>query len=241
MNKIKVINKKEFDVYLGKGYFSDIDDVANFLGVSNTKARTLVKRAPKIELSESFYQERKKMLPKKIPRIYYNEQEVLKYLITENMIQVYYHDPRQFLTDDSVRKEKKVENDSLLKDMYMTETLFIVSQSINDIIISESDYSYYFTDNYKGKRTDWYIHKNTDIDLYDIGCEKLYGNILKTRDSVYTKSDYVKYTNMIRRGFYIRFQVGKSDNRYIHSVNQLKKSELRSFVLNWVKDKANDK
>lgn len=88
---------------------------------------------------------------------------------------------------------------------------------------------------------DWYISRDSDIDLFDVSGKELYENILKTRNDVYTKSDYVKYTNMIKRGFYIRFQVGRSDNRYIHSINQLKRSEQKRFIVEWIKNIASDK
>lgn len=232
---------KVFDKYIDEGFFSSIEDTALFLGVSSTKARGLLKHAPKIELSESLYHEYKQGFNTKVPRIYYSEKEVLRYLISKNMIKVYYHDPRQSFTDKEVSRETQINNEYLLKDISMTKTLFIVSQSISNILIEESDYHFYFTEKRKGKLVDWYISKDSDIDLFDVSGKELYENILKTRNDVYTKSDYVKYTNMIKRGFYIRFQVGRSDNRYIHSINQLKRSEQKRFIVEWIKNIASDK
>ena len=241
MNRVKVESMEQFETLIDEGYTESIEDMARYLRISNTKARGLLKHAFRIELSESLYHEYKQGFNTKVPRIYYSEKEVLRYLISKNMIQVYYHDPRQSFTDKKVSRETQINNEYLLKDISMTKTLFIVSQSISNILIEESDYHFDFTEKRKGKLVDWYINRDSDIDLFDVSGKELYENILKTRNDVYTKSDYVKYTNMIKRGFYIRFQVGRSDNRYIHSVNQLKRSEQKRFIVEWIKNIASDK
>lgn len=227
----------ELDKYIDRGYVSSIEEMAYFLGVSGTKARGLLKNAPKIELNESLYHEYKQGFNTKVPRIYYNEKDVLIYLITENIVRVYYHDPRQAFTDNPINAEKRINNSYLLNDMFMTKLLFNISQSVIEIIIEENGYSFFSTEQHKGKLVDWYISKDNSLDLFNTNDNHVYENILKNKKDIYTKSDYVKYLNMIKRGFYIRFQVGKSDNRYIHSVNQLKESEQKDFITNWIKTK----
>lgn len=236
-----VSNFEELDHYITKGYVESIDDFSRMLGTKETKTRALLKNAPRIELNEKFYQEYNKSMRGKVYRFYYNQEEALKYMFENELIKVYYHDPRRAFTEHPISKEEQVESKKLTNDIFLTKILLNVSMSITDIIIQEYNYNLFVSERYKGKQVDFYVHKDdyNNIDLFTDtpggGC-RLYKEIFKTKDDIFSKNEYVKYSNMIKRGFYIRFQIGKGYNRYIHSVRELQRSELKCFVTDWIKD-----
>lgn len=224
MNSITVDSSEMLSKYKNKGYSSDIESISMLLGVGITKARTLVKNAPKIKLNEKlFYEMREKELFT-VSRYYYSDDEVMKYLIENELITVSYHDPQKAFFKNGVDKETVIDKKYLLKHISSVTALLGISKNVSDIIINEYGYEVFPVVLNSGEKVEWYV-KEDECDLVD--------NWIVKKEEIYTKNDYVRYTNMIKRGFYLKFQIGKGNNKYIHTVKEMRESNETAFITYW--------
>lgn len=218
MNSIKISTMKEYDSHRQtKGYKSDITDLCYMLGVSLRKARTLLKNAPRIELSESLYQQVKKK-ESEAARVYYRDSKVVSYLIENDVIEVSYHDPREAYINDNPAGVQIMDKQFLIDNIGFTTILLSFSRTVKEFIINDNGYEFL---NIQGNK-EVYIHDGDQMEI-------------KYEGEIYSKSDVVKYTNLIKRGFFIRFKVGERTVKYIQSQRLINEKGFGGIVRWWLK------
>lgn len=217
-----VNDREQLQEYERKGYTSSITDISILLDVKETKARELLKGVSRIDISERLYNELKKERLKAY-RSYYNPTNVLLYLFRHEderyKITVFYGDMRKVISKENVSGDEiKINEDYLIEHLPTFFFVLQVSKSINDIVIEDLGYQFLMY----GKDNE-VIYSNDKDDL-------------KTYKELTEKSTLIKYTRMIKRDFYIRFQIGKRKNLYFQSIRRHKIGDWKERIIKLIED-----
>lgn len=233
-NTVEINTLKEFEAYCApmdsEGYTASIEDICGLLGVKLSKAEKLLKIVPRVEIKESLYH-RLKNKKAKAYRAYYNELQVVEYLIKSDLLHASYGDARAVFSEARALAvdEIPVDKEYLLNNLFNTFMILQWSKTLNDIIIEDMGYTLF--EFVGGSNKDLiYISEHDEI---------------KTATEIYSKSDVVKYTRMIQRDFYVKFLVAEKDEsgklkrgniQYFQSMRTAKIKGLSKIIEDWVKD-----
>lgn len=235
MNSIQISTMKELEAYRSEGYRSDVSDLCQLLSISLRKARTLLKNAPRVELSEDLYYRLKYRAEQSNSgytpaRIYYNDLEIIGYLIRNYMLQVFYGDAHKVYSKlESEVTEKQFQASYLTSHIKDISGLFEISRTTAEIVNDEAGYHYFATGVYDGKEKDIYIHED---DYYNDGeitfkfKEEIYNR--------YTNYDLKKCERDIKKDFYIKFKIGGTI-KYFFLNSPVNDDFLKTFIPKFIR------
>jgi len=195
---------KEFEQAKIKGYTASINTIASMLDVSKKTAETYTAGVERIEIAETLFH-KIKHTEQQASRTYYNEYEVVRHLVEQGHLRVFYGDAREVYSRQATDgTEKELEAKYLIDNLFTVYMLLKVSKRLHQIIIEDLGYEF----------------KKFDDDMRAIYKDKD-GNAEYESDIV-DKQLEVKYRRMIKRSFYFKFKIGKRSIKYFQSMRTVK-------------------